>query len=1022
MFVSILSLLLLEGCGSKKPEIPRANYNLQLDEYTLRLQDFTFPSGLRVLFQSEKTQPIVAITSVIDRGSEHDQPTMEGIAHVVEHLAFRANHGGVKNWDLIKQMGGSINASTSVDWTNYMTIAPRDTLVPLLRLEALRLKNGVANITEKDVRTECEIARNELRMRYENAAVGAAWDEIGKALFPTDHPYSRSTIGDHETLSNINLKAVQDFVSTNYRPEYTTIVVVGDFELSDAGNLLMKAFEGSEDLLMSPENAAKFEGMQTRNEQIKFLNDENPIAISQTPNAPRVNCADRQEPPSPIQTKGDEFPLVKGMLNKPHLVVAWSLPGGYCSDQTSMNLSAFLLQNYIIQGLFPNYEDRIKGRNKVGCSANASEYASQMVCFIEKTGSLARFSNKKLAQEVQDSLYLQTMQYDPNGGQSKMKQMSFMNSKTYGMASVLQSVDSVSNLFSGRATATAMYTHFTGDAAYFSSNIKLLNGTSSKEAMQLAEKYIIKERMVAVVVEPMDADERKEREQKAGKSSRSSEVQEYHATTNEDRYASVFEEERINYDLIKAQLITPNLKDLRRVTLDNGLDVAILPYGDAPLVRMEYRFKGDPGNVETLPGLDRYASSSYTSGRAANEELIKVAGRMGGGSNSISVSGSSGNVDALLHKLRWQFEDIKIDSKIYRDRYLKRKIKSAKWGAEDPETWSSRYRYKTTFPDHTLGKWMSSTDWEKLKELDAKDLKTWIQTKMQPSNSELIIVGKLDPDTVESQVREFFANQVTSEEVMISELGFAPKAENIPERSVFVFDKPTATQTNISMTCQIAANDHLRDRPKTDVISDTLSEVIWRKLREEAGVTYGASAYARIWKGGTAMLGMGSSVQNDAVGFSVQAMLDTVEMGYKGEVKTSGMADAKIKTAREFVLGQQSGSQMLRRLSSVGIKNFGYFDEMAEVLASISIEDFTTVLTPCHNHEVFTLVGPAENISAQLDKQNIPHKVVDWQKDFEDQLSEKELEKYKKKQAKREKAKKEKEEKDNKEEGDNSEE
>ena len=36
---------------------------------------------------SELTQPIVAVTSVIDRGSEHDQPNMDGIAHVVEHLA-----------------------------------------------------------------------------------------------------------------------------------------------------------------------------------------------------------------------------------------------------------------------------------------------------------------------------------------------------------------------------------------------------------------------------------------------------------------------------------------------------------------------------------------------------------------------------------------------------------------------------------------------------------------------------------------------------------------------------------------------------------------------------------------------------------------------------------------------------------------------------------------------------------------------------------------------------------------------
>merc|ERR1711907_844396 len=113
----------------------------------------------------------------------------------------------------------------------------------------------------------------------------------------------------------------------------------------------------------------------------------------------------------------------------------------------------------------------------------------------------------------------------------------------------------------------------------------------------------------------------------------------------------------------------------------------------------------------------------------------------------------------------------------------------------------------------------------------------------------------------------------------------------------------------------------------------------------------------------------------------------------------------------EFVLGQQSGAQMLRRLSSVGIQNFGYFDEMAEILSSIDLQDFTTVLEPCHGHEVFTLVGPVENITKQLDEAKIPHEVVDWQKKFEEQLTEKELEKYLKKKEKREQAKKEKEEK-----------
>ena len=205
------------------------------------------------------------------------------------------------------------------------------------------------------------------------------------------------------------------------------------------------------------------------------------------------------------------------------------------------------------------------------------------------------------------------------------------------------------------------------------------------------------------------------------------------------------------------------------------------------------------------------------------------------------------------------------------------------------------------------------------------------------------------------------------------------------------------------MSCQIAANDHLRDRPKTNVVSDTLSEMIWRTLREEAGVTYGAYAYDQIWKGGTAMLGMQSLVQNDAVGFSVKAMLDTVENGVKGNVRTAGIADAKVKTAREFVLGQQSGDQMLNRLSSVGINNFGYFDEMSNVLAVVSVEDFKTVLKPCQGHEVFTLVGPVENAKKQLEKEGIAYTVVDWQSEFESYLSKKELKNYKKSQEKKDK-------------------
>ncbi|MDP6932724.1 MAG: insulinase family protein, partial [Myxococcota bacterium] len=150
--------------------IPKADYALSLDEYDLQISDYNFPSGLRILFQEEHTQPVVAITTVIDHGSDSDFPGMEGMAHVIEHLAFRAQHGDLpKNMDLIKQLGGNFNASTADDWTNYMTVAPVDALVPLLRLEAQRLTNGVNNVTKEHLDLEREICRNELRMNYENA-------------------------------------------------------------------------------------------------------------------------------------------------------------------------------------------------------------------------------------------------------------------------------------------------------------------------------------------------------------------------------------------------------------------------------------------------------------------------------------------------------------------------------------------------------------------------------------------------------------------------------------------------------------------------------------------------------------------------------------------------------------------------------------------------------------------------------------------------------------------------------------
>ena len=69
--------------------IPEAKYQLKLEFMIYSSLIIVFHLDLNIV-SIERTQPVVAITSVIDRGSEYDQEDVDGIAHVLEHLAFRA--------------------------------------------------------------------------------------------------------------------------------------------------------------------------------------------------------------------------------------------------------------------------------------------------------------------------------------------------------------------------------------------------------------------------------------------------------------------------------------------------------------------------------------------------------------------------------------------------------------------------------------------------------------------------------------------------------------------------------------------------------------------------------------------------------------------------------------------------------------------------------------------------------------------------------------------------------------------
>ncbi len=974
----LLGSVLLSG-EAVAAQTPKPDFKLNLEAYDLPMVDYNFPSGLRVIFQEDHTQPVVAVTVVIDRGSEADPVGREGIAHVAEHMVFKAKHGDLpKNWDVLQELGAMINASTSVDWTDYLTVAPKDALIPIMRIEAMRLVDGVAKVTQEELDTELEVVRNELRMRYENAAIGAAWEDLGALLYPKGHPYSRTTIGTHETLSNIDIQSVRDFVKTNYTPANSTLVVIGDIDMSKTGEIIQQAFAGLEEqLLVDPKNPKA------------------PLELKEPKK--RVDCEGRAEPPPPVDRTTRR---VKGPVEKETVVVAWSVPGGYCSDEPAMDMAANLLPNYIYRTLVPAWEwsKRDQSITGLGCFLDANQFASKVICYVEPKAGL---KGDKLVSKVADSLYLQwdrQLLTDPVW--RPFLDYADRSARASYMTSLFQGLDNVASL-SGRAAQLAHYAHFTGSVQYFADSITSFQNMDRTSAMAVAEKYLTRDRMVAVVVEPMDENERAKRE--ANAQAANGDKKPWEGATAELAYSTVFDASALTNEAVMRTTVIPAVDKMKSFTLANGMKVTLMPHGSAPLVRAGVVIRGSDNTAEAF-GLDSLTEGVMNHAASMQEDLRAVAGTMSMSESSIGMrvvaSGSSGNLDALLYSLRSAVADhdwVLADKKGKIDGWESTMKKDGK----EADAWADRLRMARLLPGSPIGRWWDQEVIDTLRTYTPDQLKSWAERKYQPANAELIIVGRMDVAKAEAAARAWFESWEAST-AEAPKASFAPPTSR-PDRQILVFDKKTATQTQIELVCQLTPMD-ANTYAARQVLGDAVSRQAFRKLREEGGLTYGAYAYTQSWPGGTSVFGLTSLVQNNAVGYAVKTMLGLAEGAGKGTIDADEVARTRWALGREYVYGGTSTAQLWGRLASTREMGFdyGFYDTWRSSLASVTPEVFPTMMEPCLGHEIITVVGPKELAEAQLKNVGLAYEVVDWEKLHEGTLSEKERKELQKSKAKEE--------------------
>jgi len=239
MKLTILALLALlcvpvVGLAQGQPERKLFPYKYTIDD---------LPNGLRLITVPTDYPNLIATYIVVSTGSRNEiEAGKSGYAHLFEHLMFRGsqNYSAAQRDEILKRAGASSNAYTTDDRTVYHEVFSKEDLDKVMQLEADRFQRLKYPVT--GYKTETRAVLGEYNKNSANPQ--SKLFEVLRETAYKQHTYSHTTMGyikDIEDMPN-QYDYSLEFYKRYYRPEYVTIVLVGDLQRNQALPLVQKYF------------------------------------------------------------------------------------------------------------------------------------------------------------------------------------------------------------------------------------------------------------------------------------------------------------------------------------------------------------------------------------------------------------------------------------------------------------------------------------------------------------------------------------------------------------------------------------------------------------------------------------------------------------------------------------------------------------------------------------------------------------------------------------------------------------
>lgn len=196
------------------------------------------PNGIRIIHKEVNHTKIAHVGLMLDMGSRDESPEEQGLAHFLEHMAFKgtSKRNSFHIINRLESLGGELNAYTTKEKICFYA--------SLLDIHLDKAVELLCDITfnsifpEKQIEKERTVILEEMSM-YRDTPEDSIQDEFDELLFP-NHPLGRNILGTEQTVKSFHKNDFNKFLDRNLNTEKIILSSVGNYSAKKIQRLATK--------------------------------------------------------------------------------------------------------------------------------------------------------------------------------------------------------------------------------------------------------------------------------------------------------------------------------------------------------------------------------------------------------------------------------------------------------------------------------------------------------------------------------------------------------------------------------------------------------------------------------------------------------------------------------------------------------------------------------------------------------------------------------------------------------------